>query len=450
MDENTYEVNFDSLIGPTHNYSGLSVGNLASMEHEKQISNPKEAALQGLAKMHLLMSLGIKQAILPPQERPFIPILRKLGFEGTDEALLRQASQEAPEIYRACCSAAYMWAANAATVCPSADSQDQRVHFTPANLVSKFHRSFESPATGHLLKRIFANTHYFVHHDPLPSQANFADEGAANHTRFCRAYGELGIQLFVFGRSVSHSNLRVPSRFPARQTLEASQAIARLHQLDAKQTIFAQQNPEAIDQGVFHNDVISVGNQSLFFFHERAFANTQQVIDLLQDRMQEVCKIPLTLLKVTEKDIPLSEAVKTYLFNSQLISLPDQMVLIAPIECQHSTQVHAYLNSLLKHNGHSIKQVIYQDVRESMQNGGGPACLRLRVTLKEKEWKAIHSGVILTNNLYHWLVQWVNKYYRDRLAPGDLADPHLLLESQQALDVLSTHLGLGSIYSFQQ
>lgn len=443
------EVNFDGLIGPSHNYSGLSIGNLASMKHKKHVSNPKLAALQGLEKMRLLSSLGIKQAILPPQERPFIPILKQLGFTGTNEEILQKGWEEIRFIVQACCSAAYMWAANAATVCPSTDSYDQKVHFTPANLISKFHRSFEAPSTAKTLKKIFNNSNYFVHHDPLPSHHYFADEGAANHTRFCKTYGEKGIHLFVFGRSVLHSYLPTPSHFPARQTLEASQAIARLHQLDPHQLVFAQQNPAAIDKGVFHNDVISVGNQSLFFFHEYAFVHTQEVLHLLQDRMEKICHHSLHLLQVMENEVPMKEAIKTYLFNSQLISTENRMILIAPVECEQSPIVSAYLTNLLQQKDPPIKEVLFQDVRESMQNGGGPACLRLRVVLNDKEWKAIHPGIILTEALYHQLVRWINTHYRDHLRIEDLADPFLIRESQVALDELSQILQLGSIYSFQ-
>ena len=48
------EFNFDGLVGPSHNYAGLSFGNVASFSNVKSASNPKQAALQGLAKMRAL------------------------------------------------------------------------------------------------------------------------------------------------------------------------------------------------------------------------------------------------------------------------------------------------------------------------------------------------------------------------------------------------------------
>ncbi|MGA8031441.1 MAG: N-succinylarginine dihydrolase, partial [Casimicrobiaceae bacterium] len=44
-------MNFDGIPGPTHNYSGLAQGNLAAERNAQQVSNPREAALQGLEKM---------------------------------------------------------------------------------------------------------------------------------------------------------------------------------------------------------------------------------------------------------------------------------------------------------------------------------------------------------------------------------------------------------------
>jgi succinylarginine dihydrolase len=447
----TIEMNFDGIIGPTHNYSGLSYGNVASMEHGQLVSNPKQAALQGLAKMHTLMSLGIKQAVLPPQERPFIPILHSLGFMGSETEILEKAWKTDPKILMACSSAACMWAANAATVSPSADSNDERVHFTPANLISKFHRSFEGATTSLVLYRIFNHPAYFAHHHPLPYHMDYADEGAANHTRFCKAFDQPGIQLFVYGRSIQSQQHPLPKKFPARQTDEASKALARLHRLSPSRVIFAQQNPDAIDAGVFHNDVIAVSHQNVFLYHEKAFTNTPQIIQQLRNLMEQHCQTALIELEVKSEDIPLEEAVKTYLFNSQIITLPDQtMALIAPQECQASPSINHFLQQLLENKNQPIRQVIYQNIRESMQNGGGPACLRLRVALKKKEYDVMHQPVQLTEELYQNLVKWIEKHYRDQLLPKDLPDPQLLKEGRHALDELTNILQLGPIYSFQR
>ena len=99
----TYEVNFDGLVGNTHNYAGLAIGDKASMQHAFSISHPKEAALQGLGKMKLLMDLGLKQAVLPPQPRPAIPFLKSLGFKGNDPAMILKKAYEAdPHLFLAC------------------------------------------------------------------------------------------------------------------------------------------------------------------------------------------------------------------------------------------------------------------------------------------------------------------------------------------------------------
>ncbi len=443
------EINFDGIIGPTHNYSGLSFGNVASMEHGHLTSNPKKAALQGLEKMRTLTSLGIKQAVLPPQERPFIPILRALGYGGSDTAVLQQVWKDHPSLLLSCSSSASMWTANAATVTPSSDSADRRVHFTPANLVSKFHRSFEAPGTSFVLRRIFENPAHFVHHFPLPAQDDFADEGAANHTRFCKRHDQSGIHLFVYGRHIQNPQASQAKKFPARQTDEAAKAIARIHHLSPNQVVFAQQSPEAIDAGVFHNDVISVGNQNVFLYHEKAFVDTGSTVEQIKKLLEEQ-GTETFLLPISSEQLSLEEAVKTYFFNSQLITLPNQtMALIAPQECQESDSARTLIQSLLDQPNQPIKQVIFQDIRESMQNGGGPACLRLRVVLNQKEQASMLPSILLTDTLYNQLVQWVNKYYRDRLTPQDLIDPQLLKESRQALDELTSILKIGPIYPFQ-
>lgn len=440
------ELNLDGIIGPTHNYSGLSFGNLASMQHKSLIANPKEAALQGLKKMHQLMQLGVKQGVLPPQERPYLPLLHALGYSGTMEAILQEVRRDAPELLAACSSAASMWTANAATVSPSADTLDGKVHLTPANLISKLHRSFEAETTAKALKKIFTDPSFFVHHPPLPASPEFADEGAANHTRFCANYEESGVELFVYGRSAFNRSLSSPERFPARQTIEASQAIARRHQLTPSKVLFAQQNPLAIDAGVFHNDVIAVGNKNLFFYHQKAFVDTPAVIEAIGKKVPS----EMHFIEVLDSQVTLEEAVSTYLFNSQLLSLPNQeMALIAPLECQLAPNVHHFLEELLFKGNSPIKQIAYVDLRQSMQNGGGPACLRLRVALTESEYASINPSVLLTEDLYQRLVSWVHLHYRDSLAPDDIANPKLVQEVQVALNELTDILQLGALYSFQ-
>ncbi len=179
----TREYNFDGLVGPSHNYAGLSFGNVASFSNVKSASNPKQAALQGLAKMRALAARGFAQALLPPQDRPNFRLLRAIGFTGTDGEVLARAYKESPVILACAYSASPMWTANAATVSPSADTQDGRVHFTAANLNNKLHRAFEHAQSARSLRAIFGDEKHFAVHDALPSTPAFGDEGAANHTR---------------------------------------------------------------------------------------------------------------------------------------------------------------------------------------------------------------------------------------------------------------------------
>ncbi|GAB3033949.1 N-succinylarginine dihydrolase [Bowmanella dokdonensis] len=442
-----FEVNFDGLVGPTHNYAGLSYGNVASLNNAKADSSPKQAAKQGLKKMKALSDMGMLQGVLAPQERPDIQTLRRLGFTGTDAQVLEKAARQAPEVFLACCSASSMWTANAATVSPSADTADGRVHFTPANLTNKFHRSLEPEVTGRILKATFANEKYFQHHTHLPDNEHFGDEGAANHTRLCTEYGHAGVELFVYGRQAFDPSKPAPKKYPARQTLEACQAIARLHGLSDEGVVYIQQNPDVIDQGVFHNDVISVGNQNVLFYHEQAFHNTQAALDEIQAKFGEQ---PVHFIRVDTADVAVQEAVKTYLFNTQIITLPNgEMAIIAPTECQESESVSRYLDRLVT-QGTPIKKVHYFDVKQSMRNGGGPACLRLRVALTDQEVDAVNPNTLINDSQFERLNHWIDRHYRDELSFDDLRDPQLLIESRSALDELTQILKLGSVYPFQR
>ena len=443
-----YEMNFDGLVGPTHNYGGLSYGNVASQNNSQTLSSPRQAAKQGLAKMKALMDMGFKQGVFAPQERPDVAILRRLGFTGSDAAVINQAAKQALPLLAAVSSASCMWTANACTVSPSADTADGRVHFTAANLNCKFHRSIEHPTTSRILRAMFADSRYFAHHAALPDTSQFADEGAANHTRLCRDYGEPGVEFFVFGRSAFDARYPAPQRYPARQTLKASQAIARLHGLDEAGVVYAQQNPAVIDQGVFHNDVIAVGNGPVLFYHQQAFLDSPRVLAELADKLARR-GAELQAICVPEALVGVEDAVRSYLFNSQLLSRADGgMLLIVPEECRYNERVWQYLNTLTSSSG-AIREVQVFDLKQSMQNGGGPACLRLRVALREEELGAVNPAVIMTPELFTTLNDWVDRHYRDQLSEADLTDPQLLVESRNALDELTQILKLGSVYPFQ-
>ncbi|MBC96986.1 MAG: N-succinylarginine dihydrolase [Halobacteriovoraceae bacterium] len=441
-----YEFNFDGLVGPSHNYAGLSSGNVASTSNAGQISNPKAAAKQGLHKAYTLSQLGLKQGLIAPHCRPDFEALKRLGFSGDETTLLNKVSKQAPELLAACYSASAMWTANAATVSPSADTEDGKVHFTAANLNNKFHRSLEPEQTGRILKKIFRDETIFKHHTHLPAGGHFSDEGAANHTRFCSQYDQTGVEFFIFGRYAFQKDMPAPVKFDARQTKEASMAIARLHGLNPSKTVFAQQNPAVIDAGVFHNDVISVGNKNVYFFHEDTLLNKEETLKEISEKFGDH---PFHFVEVPRDEVRVEDAVKSYLFNSQLLSINEtDMAIVVPEECKNNENVWNYLQKLPS-LGSPIKEVKVFNVTESMKNGGGPACLRLRVALKEEEIKGVNPRSILSEELYKDIDSWIDKHYRDQIHPDDLRDPALANEVRTALDELTQIMDLGSIYPFQ-
>jgi succinylarginine dihydrolase len=439
------EANCDGLVGPTHSYVGLSPGNLASQKNAGEVSNPRGAALEGLSKMRRLSDLGIPQFVLPPHERPAASLLKSLGFSGSDAAVIERAWKDAPALAAAACSASPMWAANAATVTPSADAADGRVHFTPANLLTNLHRSLEGPQTTRALRRLFPDEARFAVHDPLPSQPHFADEGAANHVRLCAEHGAPGVNLFVWGREAWGD---WDGKFPARQAREAFEAIQRRH--GAARAVFPRQGKAAIEGGAFHNDVVCVGTRECLFFHERAFED--RIGMERQVRAAAEGLFEPAFVEISEADLPMADLVASYLFNSQLlvVSGEDRLVLLGPAESRDNPRAFAVAESLASSNG-PIGRVEYVDVRQSMRNGGGPACLRLRVVLTQAELDATNLSQRFTPSLHTTLADWITRRYRDRLAPADLADPNLLTECREALDELSHILDLGGdFYPFQR
>ncbi|MFW5925141.1 MAG: N-succinylarginine dihydrolase [Myxococcota bacterium] len=439
------EVNVDGLVGPTHNYAGLSYGNVASVRHAGSVARPRDAALEGLSKMRALADRGLPQMVLPPQERPCVPALRSMGFDGPDAEVLARAAREAPRLLASACSASSMWAANAATVTPSTDAADGRVHLTPANLVGTLHRALEPPQTRRALERLFPGPRFVVH-GPLPASTPLGDEGAANHTRLTGADGR-GVHLFVYGR-VGLEGGSAQARYPARHTLEASRAVARRHGLDPARALFVHQSPEAVDQGVFHNDVIAVGHEQLLLFHEQAWVETDEVIE----RLRELTGEALVPVRVTARELSVDEAVGSYLFNSQIVTTAAGAgLLVAPSECEEAPRARAVLDRLVADADIPIDDVLFLDVRQSMQNGGGPACLRLRVPLTDDELRSVHPACRFDPALHARLEAWIRRHFRETLAPGDLPDPHLLDESRAALDELTRILDLGTdFYPFQR
>ncbi|PLK26087.1 N-succinylarginine dihydrolase [Novosphingobium sp. TH158] len=386
------EINFDGLIGPSHNYSGLSFGNLAATAHAGQVSHPRAAALQGLEKMRHNMALGLPQGVLLPLPRPNNAYLGALNADkDTDPAITAMAW-----------SASSMWTANAATVSPAPDTADGRCHLTPANLVSMPHRAHEWPDTFRQLQIAFASTAHFALHPPVPS--SFGDEGAANHMRMCTGHGSPGLEIFVYGRP--------GGRFPARQHEQASRAIARGHLLDPARTLFIEQNPDAIAAGAFHNDVVAVANETVLFCHELAFAEPEATYAAIRKSLPEA-----EIIVVPASEVSLADAVSSYLFNAQLVSLPEGgMGLVVPQECTEQAATSAYLACLIASNG-PVRRVLPVDVRQSMSNGGGPACLRLRVVADPA---TIDPRFLIDEARADRIEQVIRADWPEMIAPDDL------------------------------
>ena len=394
------EINFDGIIGPSHNYAGLSVGNIASSTHAGETAYPREAALQGIAKMQHNLDLGLGQGFFMPLDRPNEAWLGSLATTVADAE---------PQLRAAAFSASSMWAANAATVSPAPDAIDGKCHLTVANLQTMPHRSHEWPGTLAQLKLAFANDDHFAVHAPVPSP--FGDEGAANHMRLCRGHDAPGIEIFVYGKS--------GGPFPARQHIEASKAVARKHGLGPDRAIFAQQAEVAIAAGAFHNDVVAVANERVLFTHEQAFEQPDRLYGAIRSAMPDA-----EIIIVPADRVSLADAIKSYLFNAQLVTLPEDggMALILPSEARENAAVWRYLTDLVAGNG-PIRRLCPVDVRQSMANGGGPACLRLRVVADPAK---VDPRFMATSQKLDEIARTVAEYWPESINPGQLSDPQLI------------------------
>ena len=435
------EINFDGLIGPTHNYAGLSQGNLASQKHLNKTSNPKAAALQGLDKMRLIMDQGIPQGFFLPHERPHLKTLRALGFSGTDEDIINRATKQNPLLLKNVYSASSMWAANAATFSPSIDSYDQNMHITPANLNTMFHRSIEHEFTKTQLELMFGGV--AIVHDPIENISGYGDEGAANHLRVSEQHLKSGFQIFVYGSSA----FEVHQGMITRQAEEISKAVSIMHQLDPDRVLFLKQNEQAINAGSFHNDIVSLANEEVFIFHQEAFADRvelERILHHLKDHVKGFHPI-----EILSEDISLDDLVSSYLLNSQLITVKNnEMMMLLPEEVQNHSNCMRWLEEIKSSS--PIKHIEFVDIRQSMMNGGGPACLRFKITVNNDEFNQINEKFLLTPKKLMDLRALVTKHYRDKLNPADLLDNNLVQESYRFLDELTQLLDLGNVYDFQK
>jgi len=405
------EINFDGIIGPSHNYAGLSAGNLASAKNAGAASQPRAAALQGIEKMRANLRLGLAQGFFMPLDRPNNAWLAGLATD--------MASAES-HIRAAAFSASAMWAANAATVSPAPDTTDGRCHLSAANLLTMAHRSHEWTGTQAQLKLAFADTQHFAVHGPVPPP--YGDEGAANFMRLCPSHGEAGLEIFVYGKS--------GGPFPARQHIEASKAIARAHRLDPDRTLFIQQSEVAIAAGAFHNDVVAVANERVLFAHEQAFEEPEAAYAAIRAKMPEA-----EIVIVPAARVSLADAVQSYLFNAQLVTLPSgEMALILPTEAQNNANVWGWLQEHVAGNG-PIRKLVPVDVRQSMANGGGPACLRLRVVADPV---TIDPRFMADEAKLDRMAKVIATHWLESISPDQLSDPSLVAQVQAARLALLT------------
>jgi succinylarginine dihydrolase len=399
------EINFDGIIGPSHNYAGLSAGNLASANNAGAVSHPRAAALQGIEKMRTNLRLGLAQGFFMPLDRPNTAWLAGLATDMTNAE---------PHIRAAAFSASAMWAANAATVSPAPDTADGRCHLSAANLLTMAHRSHEWTGTQAQLKLAFSDTQHFAVHGPVPPP--YGDEGAANFMRLCPSHGEAGLEIFVYGKS--------GGPFPARQHIEASKAIARAHRLDPDRTLFIQQSEVAIAAGAFHNDVVAVANERVLFTHEQAFEEPEAAYAAIRAKMPEA-----EIVVVPAARVSLADAVQSYLFNAQLVTLPSgEMALILPTEAQNNANVWGWLQEHVAGNG-PIRKLVPVDVRQSMANGGGPACLRLRVVADPV---TIDARFMADEAKLDRMAEVIAAHWPENIAPDQLGDPALVAQVQAA------------------
>lgn len=413
------EINFDGIIGPSHNYAGLSPGNIASANNAGAVSQPRAAALQGIEKMRANLRLGLAQGFFMPLDRPNKAWLAGLATDMTTAD---------PHIRAAAFSASAMWAANAATVSPAPDTTDGRCHLSAANLLTMAHRSHEWTGTLAQLKLAFADERHFTVHGPVPPP--FGDEGAANFMRLCPSHGEAGLEIFVYGKS--------GGPFPARQHIEASKAVARAHRLNPERTLFIQQSEVAIAAGAFHNDVVAVANERVLFTHEQAFEEPETAYEAIKARMPEA-----EIVIVPADRVSLADAIQSYLFNAQLVTLPHGggMALILPTEAQANLNVWGWLEEHVAGNG-PIRRLVPVDVRQSMANGGGPACLRLRVVADPT---TVDPRFIADETKLDRMADVIAEHWPESIAPDQLADPALVEHVQKARLALLDACGLGEL-----
>ena len=154
-------------------------------------------------------------------------------------------------------------------------------------------------------------------------------------------------------------------------------------------------------------------------------------------------------IEISDSEIPLKNIIDSYLLNSQLATNgQNEMMLILPEEVKSYETCMAWLDKLKQIS--DIKLYDFVNIKQSMMNGGGPACLRLKVVLDENETKELNQNFLMTSDRLDAIKSLIEREYRDNLHPDDLPDPNLLDESRRVLDELTQIFDVGSIYEFQK
>ena len=361
--------------------SGHSHGNLASMASKGIQSNPKKAALEWLNKVTSVANLGAVQLILPPQPRPLVKHQNNCNWQQL--------------------TSAFIWMANAGHFIPSSDTYHSRHQFIPANMNQTRHRRHEHYFNRFWIKKL-------LNHTPttIQSKLNNDDEGAANAIRL---WGKnAALNLFIYGHK--------STTFPSRQSKDSINEL--IHKAGIKNAIQLEQTKEAIDHGVFHNDVISFGFHNQLICHEHAFIDQEHQLKSISDRYFKLNRSMLNITEVSTKDLSLQDCIDSYLFNSQVIIKKNKTILLCPIDVKKNKSSLIIVNSWLKKG--LFNEIKFSNIQSSLMNGGGPACLRLCIYLDPNELNAIPKQFYLTNELISKLNKIINQIYPETIRLQDI------------------------------
>lgn len=375
------QVFIDCMPGPTSHFGGHSIGNIASMTSKNMPSNPKKAAIEWLDKVSLVQSLGAKQIVLPPHRRPLIHHANHPRLENL--------------------SSGFIWMANAGHFIPATDTTLHAHQFIPANMKSGHHRKNEHRFHAYWIKQILKNINHHIH-SPLRA----CDEGAANAIRLWK--NNQSIFILVHGHP--------KTAFPSRQSKDSFNELQSLVKL--KNLIILQQKSKAIDHGVFHNDVISFGFKNVLFCHEHSFEDQKNQLYQLNQLFLNTTKSKLHIIQINEQDLPLTECIDTYLFNSQVILINNKITLLSPKAAKRNEKSFKIIQEWIAND--YIHDVKFIDINSSLMNGGGPACLRLCIYLLDSEIHAIPRQFWLTSKKINELKQIIETKYPSSLDLSDI------------------------------